>query len=79
MQGNGTTEGRSVSTLSRVVTRAYLDQQEEVGVLTLRGRSLGLLNVVSFEIDTLKKKRDETAPGRRLGQWTHHLGLAGVC
>lgn len=31
----------------------YLDQQEEVGVLTLGGRALGLLDVVSLEINTL--------------------------
>lgn len=56
MRGNGTTERQSVSNFSRVVTRAYLDQQEEVGILTLGGCSLGLLDVMSLEIDTLRRR-----------------------
>ena len=37
------------------MTRAYLDQQEKVGILALGGCSLRLLDVVSLEINTLHR------------------------
>jgi hypothetical protein len=39
-----------------VIVRAYLDEQEEVRILTLGRRSLGLLYVVSLEVDTLHNR-----------------------
>lgn len=54
--------------LFRSETRAYLDQQEEVRILTLGGCSLGLFDVVSLEIDTLSIKTDKTMLAGRVGR-----------
>lgn len=79
MRGNGTTERHVSINLLSAWTGTCLDKQEKVGILTLGGCSLSLLDVVSLEIDTLRVQRSQTMPGRCLEQWAHHLGLADAC
>ena len=54
---------------------AYLDEQEQVGILALGGGTGTLLDVVSCDVDTLAHRRHrQQASPRHRAQRAHHLG-----